>query len=225
MKETRSPCRFQVAASPSVARTSSSIAARSGVPTREFVPGRRRLLPALEKVISKLRVGDEVEISGEIFVARDAAHKRFAQALDRGEPLPFDLQAQVLYYMGPTPAPEGRPIGSAGPTTAGRIDVYTPRLLALGLKGMIGKGNRSLVVREAMQQYRAVYFVAIGGAGALLSQHIKSSEIVAFEELGAEAVRRLRVENFPVIVGNDIYGGDIFELGKQKYQSSVASCQ
>ncbi len=181
--------------------------------------------PLTDGTLSLLRVADEVEISGEIFVARDAAHKRFAQALDRGELLPFDLQAQVLYYMGPTPAPDGRPIGSAGPTTAGRIDVYTPRLLALGLKGMIGKGNRSFEVREAMQQYRAVYFVAIGGAGALLSQYIRSSEVVAFEELGAEAVRKLRVENFPAIVGNDIYGGDIFELGKQQYQSSVVSRQ
>lgn len=181
--------------------------------------------PLADDVISSLYVGDEVEISGEIYIARDAAHKRFDAALDKGEPLPFDLHGQVLYYMGPTPAPDGRPIGSAGPTTAGRIDVYTPRLLALGLKGMIGKGNRSPTVREAMQQYRAVYFVAIGGAGALLSQYIKSAELVAFEELGAEAVRRLRVENFPTIVGNDIYGGDIFEIGKQQYQRSVASRQ
>jgi len=179
--------------------------------------------PLTDDVIATLRVGDEVEISGEIYVARDAAHKRFNAALDKGEPLPFDLRGQILYYMGPTPAPAGRPIGSAGPTTAGRIDVYTPRLLALGLRGMIGKGNRSPAVREAMQKYRAVYFVAIGGAGALLSQYIQSSEVVAYEELGAEAVRKLRVENFPVVVGNDIYGGDIFEMGKQQYQSTVGS--
>ncbi|MEP7200479.1 MAG: fumarate hydratase C-terminal domain-containing protein, partial [Chloroflexota bacterium] len=146
-------------------------------------------------------------------------------ALDHGEPLPMDLRGQVLYYMGPTPAPTGRPIGSAGPTTAGRIDVYTPRLLALGLKGMIGKGNRSPEVRAAMRQYRAVYFVAIGGAGALLSQYITSSEVVAFEELGAEAVRKLRVVKFPAIVGNDIYGGDVFEMGKRQYQTTVASSQ
>ncbi len=179
--------------------------------------------PLTDDAISALRAGDEVEISGDIFVARDAAHKRFAQALDRGETLPFDLRGQILYYMGPTPAPAGRPIGSAGPTTAGRIDVYTPRLLALGLKGMIGKGNRSTVVREAIQRYKAVYFVAIGGAGALLSQYIVSSEVVAFEELGAEAVRRLRVENFPAFVGNDVYGGDLFEDGKRRYLTPLAA--
>ena len=177
--------------------------------------------PLSDEAVLDLRVGDEVEISGELFVARDAAHRRFNAALDQGEPLPLDLQGQVLYYMGPTPAPEGRPIGSAGPTTAGRIDVYTPRLLALGLKGMIGKGNRSAAVREAMRQYRAVYFVAIGGAGALLSQYIQSSEIVAYEELGAEAVRRLRVERFPALVGNDIYGGDLFEQGKAQYRTAA----
>jgi fumarate hydratase subunit beta len=177
--------------------------------------------PLSDEAVRDLRVGDEVEISGEIFVARDAAHRRFDAALDKGEPLPLNLQGQVLYYMGPTPAPEGRPIGSAGPTTAGRIDVYTPRLLALGLKGMIGKGNRSAAVREAMRQYQAVYFVAIGGAGALLSQYIQSSEIVAYEELGAEAVRRLRVERFPAIVGNDVYGGDLFEQGKAQYRTAA----
>ena len=177
--------------------------------------------PLDETTITELRAGDEVEISGDVFVARDAAHKRFSEALDKGEPLPFDLRGQVLYYMGPTPAPEGRPIGSAGPTTAGRIDVYTPRLLALGLKGMIGKGNRSPEVREAIRQYRAVYFVAVGGAGALLARYIKSSAVVAFEELGAEAVRKLEVENFPAIVGNDIYGGDVFEMGKQQYRTTA----
>jgi fumarate hydratase subunit beta len=179
--------------------------------------------PLSEPAIAELHAGDEVEISGEVFVARDAAHRRFNEILDRGEALPFDLKGQILYYMGPTPAPVGRPIGSAGPTTAGRIDIYTPRLLALGLKGMIGKGNRSLAVRAAMQQYRAVYFVAIGGAGALLSQFIHSSEIIAYEELGAESVRRLQVVRFPAIVGNDIYGGDVFELGKQAYRTAGAS--
>lgn len=178
--------------------------------------------PLTDDVVSALRAGDEVEISGEIFVARDAAHKRFVQALDHGETLPFDVRGQILYYMGPTPAPVGRPIGSAGPTTAGRIDVYTPRLLALGLKGMIGKGNRSPAVREAIQRYKAVYFVAIGGAGALLSQYIVSSEVIAFEELGAEAVRKLHVENFPAFVGNDVYGGDLFEEGKERYRTPLA---
>ncbi len=185
----------------------------------------RIVAPLTDEVVGELHVGDEVEISGEIYVARDAAHKRFDAALDKGEALPFDLRGQMLYYMGPTPAPEGRPIGSAGPTTAGRIDVYTPRLLALGLKGMIGKGNRSPAVREAMQKYRAVYLLAIGGAGALLSRYIQASEVIAYPELGAEAVRKLRVENFPVVVGNDIYGGDIFEIGKRKYQLSVNSEQ
>ncbi len=178
--------------------------------------------PLTDAVIAGLCAGDEVEISGELLVARDAAHRRFAETLDRGEPLPVDLRGQILYYMGPTPAPAGRPIGSAGPTTAGRIDVYTPRLLALGLKGMLGKGNRSPGVRAAIQQFRAVYFAAIGGAGALLSQFIHASEIVAYEELGAEAVRRLRVERFPAIVGNDVYGGDVFEAGKQAYRTAPA---
>jgi len=177
--------------------------------------------PLSDAVVAGLHAGDEVEISGEILVARDAAHRRFNDALDRGERLPIELSGQILYYMGPTPAPEGRPIGSAGPTTAGRIDVYTPRLLALGLKGMIGKGNRSPAVRAAIQRYRAVYFVAIGGAGALLSQFIHSSEIVAYEELGAEAVRRLSVERFPAIVGNDVYGGDVFEAGKLAYRTAA----
>jgi fumarate hydratase subunit beta len=176
--------------------------------------------PLTDATLSALHAGDEVEISGEVFVARDAAHRRFNETLDRGESLPFEIKGQIIYYMGPTPAPEGRPIGSAGPTTSGRMDVYTPRLLALGLKGMIGKGNRSATVRAAIQQYRAVYFVAIGGAGALLSQFVHTSEIVAFEELGAEAVRRLRVERLPAIVGNDIYGGDVFELGKQAYRTA-----
>ncbi len=181
------------------------------------------LTPLSDDVIRSLHVGEEVEISGEILVARDAAHRRFDLALNRGEPLPFDLRGQILYYMGPTPAPPDRPIGSAGPTTAGRIDVYTPRLLALGLKGMIGKGNRSVAVRAAMQQHLAVYFVAIGGAGALLSHYIKSSDVVAYAELGAEAVRRLVVDQFPAIVGNDIYGGDLFEEGKQRYRKEIAS--
>jgi fumarate hydratase subunit beta len=176
--------------------------------------------PLTDATLSALHAGDEVEISGEVFVARDAAHRRFNETLDRGESLPFEIKGQIIYYMGPTPAPEGRPIGSAGPTTSGRMDVYTPRLLALGLKGMIGKGNRSATVRAAIQQYRAVYFVAIGGAGALLSQFVHTSEIVAFEELGAEAVRRLRVERLPAIVGTDIYGGDVFELGKQAYRTA-----
>ncbi len=177
--------------------------------------------PLDDALIASLHAGDEVEISGDVYVARDAAHKRFAAALDAGEPLPFDLRGQIIYYMGPTPAPDGRPIGSAGPTTAGRIDVYTPRLLALGLKGMIGKGNRSAAVRAAIQQYGAIYFVAIGGAGALLSNYIQASEVVAFGELGAEAVRRLRVSRFPAMVGNDVHGGDLFEQGKQRYRSAA----
>lgn len=178
--------------------------------------------PLTDGAVLGLRAGDEVEISGEILVARDAAHRRFALALDAGESLPIDLDGQIIYYMGPTPAPAGKPIGAAGPTTAGRIDGYTPRLLALGLKGMLGKGNRSAEVRAAIVQHRAVYFVAIGGAGALLAGFIKSSEVVAYEELGAEAVRRLRVERFPALVGNDCHGGDIFEIGKERYRAQPA---
>ena len=157
-------------------------------------------------------------ISGIIFVARDAAHKRMIQALDRGDPLPFDPRGQIVYYMAPSPAKPGKPIGSAGPTTAYRMDPYAPRLLEAGLKGMIGKGNRSSDVRDALQKHRGVYFAAIGGAAALIARSIKEAEVIAYDDLGAEAVLRLTVEDLPAIVVNDIYGGDAYEEGRKRYQ-------
>jgi fumarate hydratase subunit beta len=174
--------------------------------------------PIKEEVIEKLTVGTRVLISGVIYTARDAAHHRLIQALDRGERLPFDLEGQTLYYMGPSPARPGQVIGSAGPTTSRRMDRYTPHLLAAGIRAMIGKGNRSPEVREAIKKYKAVYLVAIGGAGALLTKSIKQAEVIAYEDLGAEAIMRLTVENFPAIVANDIYGQDLFEQGKAQYQ-------
>jgi len=174
--------------------------------------------PLDEETISKLKAGDQVFITGTIYSARDSAHKRLVEALDKGEKLPFDLTNQTVYYMGPSPAKPGQVIGSAGPTTSGRMDSYAPRLMAAGLKGMIGKGNRSQAVKDAIKKYKAVYFAAIGGAGALISKSIKKAEVIAYEDLGAEAIRRLEVENFPVTVINDIYGGDLYEQGKAKYQ-------
>jgi fumarate hydratase subunit beta len=174
--------------------------------------------PLDEETIKKLKAGDQVFISGIIYTARDAAHKRLVEALDKGEKLPFDLTNQTVYYMGPSPAKPGQVIGSAGPTTSGRMDSYAPRLMAAGLKGMIGKGNRSPAVKDAIKKYKAVYFAAIGGAGALISKSIKKAEVIAYEDLGAEAIRRLEVENFPVTVINDIYGSDLYEQGKAKYQ-------
>jgi len=173
--------------------------------------------PLTDEVIEQLRAGDKVTISGVIYVGRDAAHKRLVAALDAGQPLPFDPQGQIIYYMGPSPAKPGQPIGSAGPTTSGRMDPYAPRLMEVGLKGMIGKGNRSQPVRQAMQKYKAVYLAAIGGAGALIARSIKKAEVVAYDDLGAEALRRLEVEDFPAIVVNDIYGGDAYEEGVKRY--------
>ena len=164
-----------------------------------------------------LKSGDYVYITGTIYTARDAAHKRMQEALDRGEPLPIDLKNNIIYYMGPSPAREGRPIGSAGPTTASRMDRYTPQLLDLGLGGMIGKGKRSQAVKDAIVRNKAVYFAAIGGAGALLSQRIKSSEVIAYDDLGTEAIRRLEVEDFPVIVVIDSEGTDLYEQAAKKY--------
>lgn len=159
----------------------------------------------------KLRAGDYVYITGTIYTARDAAHKRMYEALEKGESLPLDMKNNVIYYMGPSPAREGRPIGSAGPTTASRMDKYAPALLDLGLIGMIGKGKRSKAVKEAIVRNRAVYFAAVGGAGALLSKSIKSSEVIAYDDLGTEAVRRLEVKDFPVIVVIDSEGTDLYE--------------
>jgi len=174
--------------------------------------------PLDEETIKKLKAGDQVLITGVIYTARDAAHKRLVETLDKGEKLPLDLTNQTFYYMGPSPARPGKAIGSAGPTTSGRMDSYAPRIMAAGLKGMIGKGNRSQAVKDAMKKYKAVYFGAIGGAGALISQSIKKAEVIAYEELGAEAIRRLEVENFPATVINDIYGGDLYQEGKAQYQ-------
>jgi len=177
--------------------------------------------PLDEETIEKLKAGDQVFITGVIYTARDAAHKRLVETLDKGEKMPLDLTGQTVYYMGPSPAKPGQVIGSAGPTTSGRMDSYAPRLMASGLKGMIGKGNRSQAVKDALKKYKAVYFAAIGGAGALISKSIKKAEVIAYEDLGAEAIRRLEVENFPVTVINDIHGGDLYEQGKAKYQIKV----
>jgi fumarate hydratase subunit beta len=173
--------------------------------------------PLTDETVEQLHAGDKVRISGVIYVGRDAAHKRLVAALDAGEPLPFDPLGQIIYYMGPAPAKPGDPIGSAGPTTSYRMDPFAPRLMEVGLKGMIGKGNRSRPVREAMQKYKAVYFGAIGGAGALIARSIKKAEVIAYDDLGAEALRRLEVEDFPAIVVNDIYGGDAYEDGLKAY--------
>ena len=174
--------------------------------------------PIEEEIIEKLTAGTKVNISGVIYTARDAAHHRIVQALDKGKRLPFDLKGQTLYYTGPSPAPPGQVIGSAGPTTSQRMDIYTPKLLAAGVKAMIGKGGRSVEVREAIKKYKAVYLATTGGAGALLAKTIKRAEVIAYGELGAEAIMRLTVEDFPAIVANDIYGEDLFEQGKAKYK-------
>ena len=167
--------------------------------------------PITEDDVENLKIGDSVFISGTIYVARDAAHKRMQEMLDKKQKLPFELENNIIYYMGPSPAREGRTIGSAGPTTSSRMDKYTPTLLNLGLRGMIGKGKRSIEVKEAIIRNKAIYFAAIGGAGALLSKAIVKSEVIAFEDLGAEAILKLNVKKFPVIVvmdsdGNDLYG-------------------
>lgn len=174
--------------------------------------------PLTDDVIEQLHAGDRVTISGIIYVARDAAHKRMIAALEGGDPLPFDPQGQVIYYMGPSPAKPGAPIGSAGPTTSYRMDPHAPRLMEVGLKGMIGKGGRSPAVREAMQKYKAVYFAAIGGAAALIARSIKEAEVIAYDDLGAEALRRLKVQGFPAIVVNDIHGDDAYEAGQRRYK-------
>jgi len=175
-------------------------------------------LPLTDDIVKELRAGDNILLNGVIYVGRDAAHKRMVAALDEGKPLPFDIKGQTVYYMGPSPAKPGKAIGSAGPTTSGRMDTYSPRLMAEGLKGMIGKGMRSPDVKDAIKKEKAVYFAAIGGAGALISKSIKKSDVIAYEELGAEAVRRLEVEDFPVTVINDMYGGDLYQDGKAKYR-------
>lgn len=174
--------------------------------------------PMSREEAKSLRAGDYVYITGKIYTARDAAHKRMQEALDRGEELPLDVDGNIIYYMGPSPAREGRPIGSAGPTTASRMDKYAPKLLDMGLIGMIGKGKRTKEVLDAVVRNGAVYFAAVGGAGALLSQRIKSARVIAYEDLGTEAVRELEVEDFPVIVVADSEGNNLYETAVKQYQ-------
>lgn len=174
--------------------------------------------PLKTEELQKLKCGDKVLLTGTIYTARDAAHKKFIETLDKGEMLPFNIEGSVIYYVGPTPEKPGEIIGSAGPTTSYRMDSYAPKLIKLGLKGMIGKGKRSKEVINACSEYKSVYFGATGGAGALLAERVKSSKVIAYEELGAEAVRELYVEDFPVIVINDTQGNDLYEEGKAKWK-------
>ena len=174
--------------------------------------------PLRPEVIEELAVGTSVLISGVLYTARDAAHQRIVEALDSGKELPFELKGQTIYYTGPSPAPPGRVIGAAGPTTSRRMDGYTPRLLAAGVKALIGKGERSDEVRQALQKYKAVYLATTGGAGALLAKCVRRIKTVAYEDLGPEAIMRLEVENFPAVVANDIHGGDLAEMGREKYK-------
>lgn len=175
---------------------------------------RKLQTPLGDDVVRSLHAGDEVAISGVVYTGRDMAHKRLCALLDAGEVLPVDLRGQVIYFVGPSPAGEGKVIGAAGPTTSSRMDCFSPRLVAAGLKGMIGKGYRSDEVRESLAEYGAVHFATIGGAGALLSKHIVSAEVVAYEELGTEAIRRLEVKDFPAVVAYDAFGNTVYELGK-----------
>jgi fumarate hydratase subunit beta len=170
------------------------------------------------ETVASLRAGDTVLISGTILTARDAAHKRLFALIEEGKDLPFDITNQVIYYVGPTPAKPGQVIGSAGPTTSGRVDKYTPALLERGMRGMIGKGYRSQAVKDAIVQHKAVYLVAVGGAGALVSKTIKGSRVVAYEDLGTEAIRELTVEDFPAIVIHDMYGGDLYAEGQKQWR-------
>ncbi len=175
-------------------------------------------VPFDKDTVKELKAGDYVYLTGTIYTARDAAHKRMYEALQKGETLPFDIGGNVIYYMGPSPAREGRPIGSAGPTTASRMDKYTPALLALGMRGMIGKGRRTEAVRESMMKNQAVYFAAVGGAGALLSKSIIQAEVIAYEDLGTEAIRKLEVKDFPVIVVMDCEGNNLYDMAIEQYK-------
>ncbi|HHX56439.1 MAG TPA: TRZ/ATZ family protein [Clostridiales bacterium] len=171
----------------------------------------------LKEQAGKLKIGDKILLTGWMYTARDAAHKRIDTLLNDGGELPFEIENAVIYYAGPTPAPAGKPIGSCGPTTSGRMDKFAPRLLDLGLGAMIGKGERSLAVIDAVERNKALYLCAIGGAGALAANCIKSCEVIAFEDLGCESVKKLYVEDFPLVVANDTFGGDIFSSGKEEY--------
>jgi fumarate hydratase subunit beta len=186
--------------------------------SEDVMPKEIRLTtPLSTQDVEKLSIGDKVLLSGVLYTGRDAAHKRLFDLIADEKELPFDIQGQVIYYVGPTPAKPGKPIGSAGPTTSYRMDSFAPKLIELGLKGMIGKGNRSLAVIDAMKQYKAVYFGATGGAGALIAKRIKKAEIVAYPDLGPEAIRRLEVEDFPVTVVNDTRGNDLYVEGIKRY--------
>lgn len=177
--------------------------------------------PLCKEEVKKLKAGDIVNISGVIYTARDAAHKRMISMIEEGKSLPFDIKDQIIYYVGPCPAKPGEVIGSAGPTTSGRVDAYTPKLIELGLSGMIGKGLRDNSVIEAMKKYGAVYFGAIGGAGALMAKSIIAEEIIAFPDLGTEALRKLTVKDFPVTVIIDSFGNNLYEIGKEKFRQTV----
>ena len=179
--------------------------------------------PLSSEDVADLSAGDSVLITGRLLTARDAAHKRLIELLEKGEELPVDLEGQIIYYVGPSPAKLGKPIGSAGPTTAGRMDAFTPRLLELGLSGMIGKGYRSPEVKEALVRHGAVYLAAVGGAAALIAERIKAARVVAYEDLGPEAIRELEVVEFPALVVNDAHGGDLYEQGRKRYERKVAS--
>jgi fumarate hydratase subunit beta len=174
--------------------------------------------PLTDEIVTTLKTGDRVIITGVIYTGRDMAHKFLVEGHQKGEKPPFDLKGQILYYTGPTPARPGKPIGSAGPTTSYRMDRYTPYLLELGLKGMIGKGPRGQEVKDSIKRHKAVYFAAIGGAGALISKAIRKADVIAYPELGTEAVMRLEVEAFPAVVVNDVHGNDLYEIGVEKYR-------
>ncbi len=174
--------------------------------------------PLTDDVIAGLKAGDNVLINGTIFTGRDAAHKKLFDLIQNGEKLPFDLQGQIIFYVGPTPARPGKPIGSAGPTTSYRMDAFAPTLYELGLKASIGKGSRNDQVKESLKKFKAVYLAVTGGAAALVSQSIKKADVIAYPELGPEAIQKLEVENFPAQVINDMYGGDIYEEGRKRYE-------
>ena len=174
--------------------------------------------PLSDEDISQLKAGDIVNLTGTIYTARDAAHKKIVDLIDAKKELPFDLKGAVIYFVGPTPPKPNEPIGSAGPTTSYRMDSYSPTLLANGLKGMIGKGKRNQEVKDACVEYKGIYFGATGGAGALLGKRIKSSEIIAYPELGPEAIRKIEVEKFPVTVINDTFGADLYQIGRDQYE-------
>jgi fumarate hydratase subunit beta len=177
--------------------------------------------PLTDEVVSKLKSGDSVLITGVMYTGRDAAHKRMIDALNKGEKLPFDIQGQIIYYVGPSPAKPGKPIGSAGPTTSYRMDAYAPTLIKLGLKGMIGKGWRAKEVIDACIKYKAIYFGATGGAGALIARAIKKADVIAYDDLGPEAVRRIEVVDFPAIVINDAFGNDLYVKGVEQYKQTI----